>query len=252
MSIEGEAAAADAGGTGEATLTTALGTAEAAKDDKVDDKKADVVEGEKNADGTPKAAVEETAEAKAERLKNETPEAKAKREGEEKVAAEKKTADTLKTYDALKMPEGMAKDQPVVADFLKTAATKGLSIEQTQALVDDVGPKLKEATEAPYKAWATMNEGWLKEMKSDKEIGGADLQANLGLAAKAIDTICTTDGERKAFRSALEFTGAGNNPDMARFLIRVGKMLAEGGPLGGRSKQAESLAKSMYPTMAQS
>lgn len=205
-----------------------------------------VVEGDKD------KPVEETPEQKAERLKNETPEAKAAREAVEKVASDKKVADTLKTYDAIKLPEGMKKDQPALLEFLKDAAANGMPLDQAQKYVDTVGPKLQEAVDAPYKAWADMQTKWMTELKTDPEIGGAALKENLGLAAKALDTFAgdAKSPEGMAVREALEFTGAGNHPAIARMLVRVGKGLAEGAPLGGRSKgQGPDLAAAMYPTM---
>ena len=256
-SAEGDAPAGGGGGDAAAAAaaaeaakpTTLLGTAtDATKDGKdatKDGKDATVVVDDK----TPAA---ETPEAKAERLKNETPEAKTAREAKEKADGDAKVAATLKTYEAVKMPDGVTRDQPAVQDFLKQAAADGMPLEKAQAYVDSVAPKLKAAVEAPYKAWEDMQTKWIGELKEDKEVGGAKLQENLGFAAKALDTFAgaADSVEGKAVREALEFTGAGNNPAMVRMMVRIGKKLAESGPLGGSSKTADKdLAAMMYPSM---
>lgn len=255
-SAEGDApAAAAGGGDPPPAITTALGTAQAPADDgkakdapAADDKTKDQPAKDDAGKDAPKA---ETPEEKAARLKNETPEQKTAREAEEKAAGEKKVADTLKTYDAVKLPEGVTRDMPAVKDFLQQAAQDGMSADQAQKYVDNVAPKLKEAMDAPYKAWADMQTGWLKELKEDSEIGGADLPKNLGLAAKALDTFAgdAKSPEGLAVRQALEFTGAGNAPAIVRMMVRIGKQLAEGTPLGGKTAPTGDLAAAMYPSM---
>lgn len=244
------AAAAAAGAVEKPAATSALATA-------VDDAGAAAAAAAAAAKDPPvegdKKPAEETAEAKAERLKNETPEEKTAREAEEKAAGDKKVADLRKSYEAIKLPDGLKADQPAVADFLKIASEKGMPLDQAQALVDSVAPKLQEAVDAPYKAWADLQTKWMGELKTDPEIGGAALKENLGFAAKALDTFAgdSKSPEGQAVREAFEFTGAGNHPAIARMLVRVGKALAEGAPLGGKGKgQAPDLAAQMYPSMA--
>lgn len=249
------AAAAAAAAAGEAKAeepSTLLGTAKApAEGEKKDDATKDDAAAAAAAVAGDKKDQAETPEQKAERLKNETPEQKVEREKVEKAEADKKTAEVLKTYEAIKMPEGVNKDQPAVQDFLKVAAEDGMPLEKAQRLVDSVAPKLQAAVDAPYKAWADVNAQWVTELKTDMEIGGDKLKENLGLAAKAIDTYsgAAATPEGKAVRDALEFTGAGNNPAIVRMLVKVGKALAEGGPLGGNNKPSADLAAMMYPNM---
>lgn len=190
-------------------------------------------------------------EAKAEEAKPaETPEAKAEREKAERDA---KIADTLKTYDALKLPEGVEADQPVYADFKKAAAQHGLPTEAAQALIDTVAPKLKEAVEAPYKAWGEMQEKWIGEIKADPEIGGKNLEQNLGIVVKGIHALMGNTEAAQKVKEALAFTGAGNNPEIVRAFYRAGKLVSEGTPLSGKNAPAEKprdIGSIMYPTMA--
>lgn len=184
----------------------------------------------------------ETAEReRAELLAKETPEEKTKREASEK------TADTLKSYDALKVPDGVNADAPLVGAFKKSAAEHGLSTEAAQALMDTVTPELQAAIRAPYETWANTVTQWVADVKADPEIGGAKFEENLGFAAQAIDQF----GGPK-LREAMRFTGAGANPEFVRFCVRVGKGIAEGGFVGGGAapEKGVPLSTKMYPSMA--
>lgn len=211
-------------------------------------------------DGTPDPAPEpvkppETEAEKAERLKNETPadkEAREKLETEEAEKAKAARTEALKPYDALKLPEGMPADQPAFVDFKNQALDLGVEPEKAQKLIDTVAPKLQEAVDAPYKAWAETQEQWIKACETDTEFGGANFEKNLGYAALAIDKF--GGGEKGAeLRKAFAFTGAGSNPEIIRAFYRMGKAMSEGVPVLAKPAAADkSVAARMYPTMTPS
>lgn len=194
----------------------------------------------------------ETPEAKAIREKAETPEQKTAREADAalvKNADEAAKVEREKPYEALKLPEGMPRDQPAFKDFIATAAELGLPIEQGQKLIDAIAPKLKEAIDAPYEMWATMLGQWVKSAESDAEYGGANYKANLGICAQALDAY----GNGVEVRKALAFTGAGNHPEIIRWMYRAGLKQSEGGPANGRNANTsdKTLAERVYPEMGQ-
>jgi hypothetical protein len=199
-------------------------------------------------DAKPEPIPVETEEQKAERLKNETPEEKTARE---KVEADKAEADkgaraeAIKPYDALTLPEGMLADQPAFVDFKNTALDLGIEPEKAQKLIDTVAPKMKEAAEAPYNLWADTQEKWVSEIKADPVIGGANMEKALAVAARAIETYGTPE-----LRTALAFTGAGNNPAVIRWMHKVGLTLGEGKPVEAKSAPTPKapLATRMYGT----
>lgn len=187
----------------------------------------------------------ETPEEKAARLAAETPEQKTERE---KVETEAKAA-KLATYDVLKLPEGMPADQPAFVDFKSEAADLDIPPEKAQRLLDKVAPKIMEATKAPYELWADTQEKWVAEVKADPIIG-KDLDRNIAIAARAIDSY-GSDADRLAVRKALAFTGAGNHPDIVRWMHRVGSTLQEGKPVNAKPAEGAkpSLAQKAYPSM---
>lgn len=200
-----------------------------------------------------KALASETPEQKAAREAKETPEQKAAREADEKLVKDKEAADKVvlgKAYEAIKLPDGMPRDQPAFVDFVKEAVELGIPLEHGQRLVDKIAPKLQAAVNAPYELWANTIVGWVKTAENDPEYGGADYKKNLGFAAIYLDALGGDEKGRAALREAYAFTGAGNHPEIIRSMIRGGKRIAEGGPAGGGGARDErTLGQKAYPDM---
>jgi hypothetical protein len=148
-------------------------------------------------------------------------------------------------YADFTLPEGMEIDSDGMSEAKELFAADGLSQERAQAYVDLYTAKLKDAMEAPYKLWAETQRSWQDEVRNDREIGGARLAANLGVAAKAVDRF---GGD--ALRQALNVSGAGNHPEVIRAFIRIGKAISEDGLVMGRgvAHDARSRADRLYPT----
>jgi hypothetical protein len=149
------------------------------------------------------------------------------------------------------LPEGIELDETQLTDFKKQAAEAGLSQDRAQGFLAAHVKALQAATQAPYDLWQTTQTEWQNTVKTDPEIGGKNLDTMLSTVAKAIDQVAGTEATK--LRQALDFTGAGNNPDIIRFLYRMSKAVSEGGivmggkPAGGSKTAAETL----YPTQSQ-
>jgi hypothetical protein len=147
-------------------------------------------------------------------------------------------------------------DEQTGTEFKVIAKELDLTQEQAQKLLDFGGEKLRAQIEAPYKLWAETQAKWQAEVKADKEIGGTKLEQSIKDAAQVFvpgesNPFVKSDAEAKALREALNMTGAGNNPAMVKFFVKIGALLKEPGSLSGgpvRDKQDTLLAK-MYPTM---
>jgi len=151
-------------------------------------------------------------------------------------------------------PELLAEAEPILREL-------NLTNEQANALLP-IAPKIMEKAQnatmqALLDAGAAQRTAWLNDMKADPEIGGNKFDETIHVAAKALDTMGFTktghgeDGkEPHPFRKALDESGFGNHPDMARILRRLGEAVGEDGlfvrsDAGGR----EDLPawKVMYP-----
>jgi hypothetical protein len=161
-------------------------------------------------------------------------------------------------YAEFSFPEGVTLDEAGVAEFKSFAKEQDLTQEQAQKVLEYGGFKLKERLEAPYKTWTEMQTKWQAEVKADPEIGGTKFEESIRNASLVFvpgesNPFVKDVAEAQTLREALNTTGAGNNPAMVRLFVKIGRLLAEPGPLpvgkpASVDKQGDLLAK-MYPTM---
>ena len=170
---------------------------------------------------------------------------------EEKVAADKKAAEkeegAPETYTEFTMPEGVEVDKAAVEKFEPLARELNLSQENAQKLVDVYAEGAKQAAEAQITTWGDIKEGWVKEGKADKEIGGENYDQTVSDAKLALDKL-----GNEALGIVLETTGVGDNPDFLRMFAKVGRVLRDdnidfGSGTGGETKEP---GKVMYGDMS--
>lgn len=147
----------------------------------------------------------------------------------------------------LKFAEGF---DPAVAESLKAAVAElGLEGEKGQKFVDlQIARQAKAAAEQAEAAKKVQTE-WVEALKADKEVGGADFEANQKTAARAVEKFGGAE-----FKALLDRTGLGNHPDFARFCVRVGKAMAEDSVAGasggaGSAPSPSQILSRAYPTM---
>lgn len=161
------------------------------------------------------------------------------------------------TYADFKLPDGYKMDEATGKEVTALFKELNLSQEGAQKLVDVYSARLLKAEEAPFKAWADTQKEWI-----------SDIQDRFGSKADAtrqdINSAITNalpPSLARAFRTALDVTGAGSNPDIVEALSIFAKPHLEGRPVpvGGQSKEANkqpgapqqvSLADAMYPHLA--
>lgn len=180
------------------------------------------------------------------------PPADDKGEGKDAKADEKKEGEegkeppALKPEDyKLKLPEGVAADDPSIKAYTEAAAKNKLSPEVAQALYDDMRPQIEAQLRQPYEAYKTLQEGWIGDVQKDPEIGGAKLPEVTARCARLMDM----HGD-PSLREALEITGAGNHPSVIRFFnkMAVAMKVDEGKPVnGGPVAPKPTSAQKMYP-----
>jgi hypothetical protein len=216
-------------------------------------------EGGEPSKGTESGAAEDAQEAvKPEAAGAKPPEGQAgEQKADGKDGASKESKDGEKTdkdkqsgapeqYETFTVPEGIEVDSTEMEKFMATAKEIGLSQEAAQKLVDMEVEKRKGAAEAQNKAWETLQERWIGEAKADKEIGGAEFDANLGYARTAVKTFGSP-----ALAEALRTTGMGNHPEFIRAFAKIGKAISDDGKLilGANKPTPKDTAKVMFPSM---
>lgn len=150
--------------------------------------------------------------------------------------------------DKVKLPEGMKADDPTLTSFGGVLADDKLSpLERGQKLLDLYADVTKKGRDAATEAWNTVQTQWQTETKADPAIGGVKWAGTQATIAKAIDTLGPEHAA--AFRQALDITGAGNHPAVARALHAWATKLTEGVHVGGNPPGGapQTVKEAFYP-----
>lgn len=132
-----------------------------------------------------------------------------------------------------KAPEGFVVDDVLAGEFTPILKDLKLSQEQADKLVA-FAPRLISASvdAAVSKTLGDLGytgcKDWVTAVKADKELGGEKLTENMGLAKKARDQFATPE-----LRKMLETTPLGNNPEVIRLFLRVGRAISADGYVPG-------------------
>lgn len=150
-------------------------------------------------------------------------------------------APTAYTFTA---PEGSGVDvdsAPVRA-LGEQAATLGLSNEQAQQILNQVGPALTEHYQLQHRQ---MMEQWAEETRQHPEIGGSKLQQSLVEAKQAFATF---DPDGQALEVLTQW-GLVNHPAILGFAKRVRAAVSDGKFVAGssREQQPQHTARHHFP-----
>src|SRR5262245_41518664 len=94
-----------------------------------------------------------------------------------------KTAEAPKefVYD-FKFPENYEKDEASVSRYTEWAKKHNVSPEAAQELLDWDAERGSGRITAERKAWTDLQDKWVADVKSDKEVGGSQFMENLAVA----------------------------------------------------------------------
>lgn len=154
---------------------------------------------------------------------------------------QKSQAERVEAAKSIKLE--VPKDSKLVqADIDRISAImreKGLSKAEADILVAEAN-QTALAYEARMQASAKeQQQGWIKAVQDDPDIGGDNLAVTQKNAQRVIDTFMPNtkgaDGKDVVhpLRAMLRETGFGNHPEVVRFLNRIGASMAEDKALGG-------------------
>lgn len=147
---------------------------------------------------------------------------------------------------AFNLPEGVKLEGETLTAFEKFARDLNLPQDAAQKFVDREIAIQKDANE--YAAAEVKKQGtaWETAGRQDAEIGGAKYEENLGVANKALDAYGSA-----ALKEMLNTTPMGKHPEVVRFLVKIGKAIAEDKfvPAGNVTQGgADAGLRAMYPT----
>ncbi len=165
--------------------------------------------------------------------------------GSETLLAEKgtteKKSEAPEKYE-LKLPEDSQLDEAVLDRTAAYAKKRGLSNADAQELVD----QQDQAVADHLKAARGIADGWVAEVKADKELGGDNFKKSSELAKRVVNRFGSD-----AFKTALIDTGMGNHPELLRFCYNIGLQMGDDtlvvpGTTSSTPKTEKTAAEVMY------
>jgi hypothetical protein len=131
---------------------------------------------------------------------------------------ETKPSETPPEKYELKLPDQSPVDPKRLDDIAAEAKAGKMTQEQAQALVDREHKVMTELISSHQ----SRVDGWMKDSVADKEIGGPEINRNIELAKRLVDTFGSP-----LLKKQLEDSGMGQHPELLRLFVRMGKAYGE-------------------------
>jgi hypothetical protein len=146
----------------------------------------------------------------------------------------KPTAPEKYDFKALKLPDGVKLNEPILAAIEPIFRKYGLTQEAASELITEHAKALAkvetdaEATrESDFKAWMkTTVEGYHATLRKE---WGAGYDANMATAQKGMAKVFSAEASK-----LLDETGLGTHPEFVKAFLAVGKMVSEDTPPNGQ------------------
>ncbi|MGB1650806.1 MAG: hypothetical protein ACPHEP_07250, partial [Acidimicrobiales bacterium] len=150
-------------------------------------------------------------------------------------------------------PDGLEIDEERLEAFGEYAHGLGLSQDQFQKLIEYDIERTANAQQSMAEAYSERISSWADATKVDKELGGEQLDENLGLAKKAMESFASPELAKLIDTPSADNPdglGLGNHPEVIRLFYRVGKAISESELVTGDSKiEGPDSLQRMYPSM---
>lgn len=121
----------------------------------------------------------------------------------------------------LKLPEGFDADKAALEGFKATASELGLDTAKAQKLFDQYVAIEKARGEAAEKAFAEQDAKWAAAVQADPDIGGEKLKTTVTEVRAALNWLGPGVGQ------LIKAAGLGNNPDVVKAFVKLGRGLAD-------------------------
>lgn len=173
----------------------------------------------------------------------------AEQETEDKDKSEK-TPDKSEESE-ITIPDGMELDTERFEKFKGILEDVDITHDKKQELMDLASDFTQNIAQKQADVWSDIRKGWVEDITADKEFGGSNLDKSLVISKRALKQFGGDPDEKTGvlpIMKVLEETGMGDNPDVIRFLTRVGKAMSEDTLETGSPKNPEQdFAKALYP-----
>lgn len=157
-------------------------------------------------------------------------------------------------YSDFTLPEGFALDEKVLGEATGLFKEAKLPQDVAQKFVDFHTKAVKTVSDSIAAEWRDMQSTWVDELNSDPKIGKGVADGTVGASIAKMLTHLPVE-QSAAFRQAMNFTGAGNNPAIVRALFELSQKFTEPGHVQGaptaQAKARPTPAQALYPSSNQ-
>lgn len=143
----------------------------------------------------------------------------------------------------LKLPEGSLLKPEIIEQVKSYAKEKNLAPEVAQALIEREHNAVKSYHDSLVSNHENEKAEWVKQSLKDPEIGGERFGQNAELAKRAMEKFGNAN-----FIKLVEDHGYGNHPEVIRFMMNVGKSMAEDKMVqpGSQASSEKSIVELFY------
>lgn len=155
------------------------------------------------------------------------------------------TDDKPQDYADFNLPEGMSMDEGLLTEVLPVFKEAGITQDVAQKLIDIQSKQVMALEQGKLDAFNQLNQEWKDASINDKEFGGDKFDQTVANAKAALDSFGTPE-----LTKLLNETGIGNNPEVIRFMNKVGALTQEDSPGNGQQggPKEKSTLEVLYPT----
>lgn len=204
---------------------------------------ADTLYGKEGID-TIASSTEEKAGAKEDTPSNE-PVEEVKEEGAKDPGAEQsKEGEEVKEVEyKLELPKETYLDQAAMDNVVAFAKEQKLSNEQAQSILNREHEAISKYQVSQQEAYDAQLNAWRSEVVNDKVMGGDNLKRTSENARRVVERFGNPE-----FITILNDTGYGDNPEVVRFLSKIGAIMSEDSLImpGSKAESAKSTEELFY------
>jgi len=132
------------------------------------------------------------------------------------------------------LPEGVKLEDKALEEFKSVLGEHRAQPELAQKLLDrhiaEVNRIHEQTQQRQHDVWETTQTQWRDQVKADPEIGGSRFETTITTCAGLVRNYGGSQQEIAELTQALNYTGAGNNPAIIKWIARIGAALKEGRP----------------------
>lgn len=139
------------------------------------------------------------------------------------------------TWQDFTLPEGVKLEDAPLNTFKEVLGGELPPQERGQRLIDMHLQELQRhdqlLVERQVQVWNDTQQQWKDAVRADPELGGNRFNTTIQTCISAVNRFGGNAQQRAELMQALDFTGAGNNPAIIRWINNMATQLAEGRPV---------------------